>query len=43
VVVIVFMPYGLVPGCRQLWQRLATRVSGRGTKGAGATAPGRAQ
>jgi branched-chain amino acid transport system permease protein len=25
VVVIVFMPYGLVPGCRQLWRGLATR------------------
>ena len=23
VVVIMFMPYGLVPGCRQLWQRLS--------------------
>ena len=22
VVVIMFMPYGLVPGCRALWQRL---------------------
>jgi branched-chain amino acid transport system permease protein len=28
VVVIMFMPYGLVPGCRQLWQRL-TRRDGR--------------
>ena len=25
VIVIVFMPYGLVPGCRQLWQRIAAR------------------
>src|SRR3954465_943232 len=25
VVVIVFMPYGLVPGCRELWQRLRSR------------------
>jgi branched-chain amino acid transport system permease protein len=25
VVVIVFMPYGLVPGCKQLWQRLTSR------------------
>jgi len=25
VVVIIFMPYGLVPGCQQLWRRIATR------------------
>jgi branched-chain amino acid transport system permease protein len=25
VVVIMFMPYGLVPGCTQLWRRLRTR------------------
>jgi branched-chain amino acid transport system permease protein len=25
VLVIVFMPYGLVPGCKQLWQRLQNR------------------
>ncbi len=22
VIVIIFMPYGLVPGCRQLWRRI---------------------
>ena len=27
VLVIVFMPYGLVPGCRQLWRRLQRRKS----------------
>src|ERR1700730_8277401 len=27
VIVIVFMPYGLVPGCKQLWQWLRTRKS----------------
>jgi branched-chain amino acid transport system permease protein len=25
VVVIIFMPYGLVPGCKQLWKRLQSR------------------
>jgi branched-chain amino acid transport system permease protein len=39
VVVIVFMPYGLVPGCIQLWQRL--RV-GRKSKPAAPPAPERA-
>jgi branched-chain amino acid transport system permease protein len=29
VVVIVFMPYGLVPGCAQAWQRLRNRIKGR--------------
>ena len=29
VVVIVFMPYGLVPGCAQAWQRLRNRMKGR--------------
>jgi branched-chain amino acid transport system permease protein len=29
VVVIMFMPYGLVPGCRQLWQQLASHRKGR--------------
>jgi branched-chain amino acid transport system permease protein len=28
VVVIVFMPYGLVPGCAQAWQRLQNRIKG---------------
>jgi branched-chain amino acid transport system permease protein len=41
VVVIVFMPYGLVPGCRKLWQRLHGRLSGR--KAPGPAAPERAQ
>jgi len=27
VVVIMFMPYGLVPGCAQLWHRLRNRIS----------------
>jgi branched-chain amino acid transport system permease protein len=47
VVVIVFMPYGLVPGFRQLWQRLYRRLRGRhGTRsgiGTGAAAPERLQ
>ena len=25
VIVIVFMPYGLVPGCRQLWRRIRAK------------------
>jgi branched-chain amino acid transport system permease protein len=29
VVVIVFMPYGLVPGCAQAWQRLRNRIKRR--------------
>src|SRR5205823_10347404 len=29
VVVIVFMPYGLVPGCAQAWQRLRNRMKRR--------------
>ena len=29
VVVIMFMPYGLVPGCVQLWRRLTNRIGGR--------------
>jgi branched-chain amino acid transport system permease protein len=29
VVAIVFMPYGLVPGCTQLWARLRNRIRGR--------------
>ncbi len=29
VVVIVFMPYGLVPGCAQAWQRLRNRIKSR--------------
>jgi branched-chain amino acid transport system permease protein len=36
VVVIVFMPYGLVPGCRQLWQSLSGRLKRRTATGAAA-------
>ena len=32
VIVIVFMPYGLVPGCRQLWQRITARRQQTGVK-----------
>jgi branched-chain amino acid transport system permease protein len=32
VIVIIFMPYGLVPGCRQLWRRIATRGKRAGSK-----------
>jgi branched-chain amino acid transport system permease protein len=40
VVVIVFMPHGLVPGCRQLWQRVARGgKGGKGTKAASPAAP----
>jgi branched-chain amino acid transport system permease protein len=37
VVVIVFMPYGLVPGCRQLWQRVHGRIQGRKATSAAAS------
>jgi branched-chain amino acid transport system permease protein len=37
VVVIMFMPYGLVPGCMQLWRRLGNR-----TRGGKPAAPGTA-
>jgi branched-chain amino acid transport system permease protein len=40
VLVIVFMPHGLVPGCRQLWQRMRGREGVRTAVGA---APERAQ
>jgi branched-chain amino acid transport system permease protein len=40
VLVIVFMPHGLVPGCRQLWQRMRGREGARTAVGA---APERAQ
>jgi branched-chain amino acid transport system permease protein len=36
VVVIMFMPYGLVPGCTQLWRRLQNR--GKTPKAASGTA-----
>jgi branched-chain amino acid transport system permease protein len=41
VVVIMFMPYGLVPGCTQLWRRLRERGKGRkaGTNKAGTDKP----
>ncbi|HYJ44387.1 MAG TPA: branched-chain amino acid ABC transporter permease [Xanthobacteraceae bacterium] len=29
VIVIVFMPYGLVPGCRQLWRRIRSKLARR--------------
>jgi branched-chain amino acid transport system permease protein len=29
VVVIMFMPHGLVPGCAQAWQRLRNRIKSR--------------
>ena len=32
VLVIVFMPYGLVPGCKQLWQRYRARRQGAARK-----------
>jgi len=39
VIVIIFMPYGLVPGCRQLWRRIAMKVGGRKpARGTGASA-----
>jgi peroxiredoxin len=41
VVVIVFMPYGLVPGCTQAWRRLQNRIKAR--KAAGGTASEPAQ
>ncbi len=31
IIVILFMPYGLVPGCRALWQKLAKGGKSRGT------------
>jgi branched-chain amino acid transport system permease protein len=44
VVVIVFMPHGLVPGCRQLWLRLARRgKGGEGSKGTKAASPARSE
>jgi branched-chain amino acid transport system permease protein len=36
VIVIVFMPYGLVPGCTQLWQRIQSRRKGKGASETGA-------
>ena len=43
VVVIMFMPYGLVPGCTQLWRRLpaARREAGAGRAGERSERPAR--
>ena len=37
VVVIIFMPYGLVPGCTQLWRRLRRRMTDRKPVGGAAS------
>jgi len=39
VIVIMFMPYGLVPGCRQLWQRLHSRQKGKAANAAPEASP----
>jgi branched-chain amino acid transport system permease protein len=39
VVVIVFMPYGLVPGCTQAWRRLQNRSKARKAAGGAASEP----
>jgi branched-chain amino acid transport system permease protein len=40
VIVIVFMPYGLVPGCKQLWHRIRSRRKGkRGSEPGAASEP----
>ena len=39
VIVIMFMPYGLVPGCRQLWQRLHSRQKGKAADAAPEASP----
>jgi branched-chain amino acid transport system permease protein len=39
VVVIIFMPYGLVPGCTQAWQRLRHRIKTRKAASAAASEP----
>ena len=39
VVVIVFMPYGLVPGCTQAWRRLQNRIKARKAAGGAASEP----
>jgi branched-chain amino acid transport system permease protein len=39
VVVIMFMPYGLVPGCTQAWQRLRHRIKTRKAASAAASEP----
>src|SRR5262245_46269302 len=39
VVVIMFMPYGLVPGCTQGWRRLQNRIKARKATGGAASEP----
>ena len=39
VVVIMFMPYGLVPGCAQAWRRLQNRFKARKAAGGAASEP----
>jgi branched-chain amino acid transport system permease protein len=39
VVVIMFMPYGLVPGCTQAWRRLQNRIKARKATGGAASEP----
>jgi branched-chain amino acid transport system permease protein len=39
VVVIIFMPYGLVPGCKQLWQRFASKRKSAAPKSTAAAEP----
>ena len=42
VVVILFMPYGIVPGVRQLWERLRKSSRSAGAPNSGAKIPERA-
>lgn len=39
VVVIIFMPYGLVPGCKQMWQRIQARRKDRAAANRPASEP----
>ena len=39
VIVIIFMPYGIVPGCKQLWQRLQDRRTSRASQRNAASEP----
>jgi hypothetical protein len=34
-----FMPYGLVPGCTQLWQRMRNRIKARNAASGPASEP----
>src|SRR5260370_35247622 len=43
VVVIMFMPHGLVPGCTQAWRRLRNRIRPRKTAGGAPAAAARLQ